>query len=236
MQQILRIGRDLGQVGRAKKPEPRVANQRARHRKALPQSHPQDRTGLTKQIPVHLKRRQGRTSCRHRSTGEVTGDRHQYDAASDQLSVAFAGHHHASGDGAGEDGQKGAHLHQRVAADQFVVLKQLRQHRVFDRPEQRGLSPHAEQHGQQQRQVAQQQTGRTAEHDEDLASFDRPDQPLLGVLLTQLAAQRREQKERQDEQQRAQIDQQTGVGVRADLVEDRQNQRLLEQVVVESAR
>src|SRR5690606_31810453 len=44
-----------------------------------------------------------------------------------------------------------------------------------------------------------------------------------------------EQEERQDEQHGAQVDQQAGVGARAEPKENRQDQRLLEDVVVEGA-
>ena len=43
------------------------------------------------------------------------------------------GHQHAGADGAGQDRQEGAHLHQRVAADQFVLVQVLGQDRILHR-------------------------------------------------------------------------------------------------------
>ncbi len=57
---------------------------------------------------------------------------------------------------AGEDRQEGAHLHQAVAADQFILTQRLRQDRVLHRPEQRRMRAHGEQRHQHQRQVIEQ--------------------------------------------------------------------------------
>ncbi len=111
----------------------------------------------------------------------------------------------------------------------------MRQDRILDRAEQRRLGPHAEQHHEQQRQVAQQHAQRTGQHDEDLGELDPADQRGLLEALAQLSAQSGKEKERQDEQQRAEVDQQTLVGGRAELEQNRQDQRLLEHVVVERA-
>ncbi|MFU2105267.1 hypothetical protein ACM6L2_19070, partial [Paenibacillus larvae] len=51
--------------------------------------------------------------------------------------------------------------------------------------------------------------------------------------FTQLPAQRGKEKERQNEQQSAEIDQQALVGGRTELEQNRQDQGLLEHVVVE---
>src|SRR5690606_10097353 len=66
------------------------------------------------------------------------------------------------------------------------------------------------------------------------------DQAILGELLAELPGERREQKERQNEQQRAEVDQQIlvhrdtekAVG-QGQLEQDRQDHRLLIYVVVE---
>ncbi len=61
-------------------------------------------------------------------------------------------------------------------------------------------------------------------HDDNLAELDDPDQLVLGVLLAELPGQRREQKERQDEQQGAQIDVDRAIPVDAQLVKDGKDQ------------
>ncbi|GAB0077343.1 hypothetical protein TOC8171_27460 [Pseudomonas syringae] len=70
-------------------------------------------------------------------------------------------------------------------------------------------------------------------HDDDLCELDNADQLVLGVLLAELPGQRREQKERQNEQQSAQIDVDRAITIDAQLVKDRKNQRLLEDIVIE---
>ena len=54
-------------------------------------------------------------------------------------------HQHAAADGAGQDGQEGAHLDQRVALDQLIARHQLRQDAVLHGPEKRRVHAHQEQ-------------------------------------------------------------------------------------------
>src|SRR5690606_13338304 len=65
--------------------------------------------------------------------------------------------------------------------------------------------------------------------------LDRTDQRVLGELLAKLATECREQEERQDEQQRTEVDQQIAVGTDAELEQNGEDQRLLEDVVIECA-
>ena len=51
------------------------------------------------------------------------------------MGIAVAGHHHPGANGAGQDGQEGAHFHQGIAADQLLFLEVLRQDRVLHRAE-----------------------------------------------------------------------------------------------------
>ncbi len=140
--------------------------------------------------------------------------------------------------------RKSAHLHQRVAAHQLLLAQRRRQDRVLHRAEQRRVGAHGEQRQQHQRQALQQEAGGTDRHDHDLGQLDQADQRVLGELLAELAAERGEQEERQDEQHRAQIDQQIAVGevdpgllvhLETELEQDGEDQRLLEQIVVERA-
>jgi len=70
-------------------------------------------------------------------------------------------------------------------------------------------------------------------HDRDLPQFDQADQRVLGELLAKLPGQGGKQEERQDEQQGTEVDPDRPVTLDAQLVENGQDQRLLEDVVVE---
>ncbi|MNC08207.1 hypothetical protein D3C75_557870 [compost metagenome] len=234
MQPVLGVGRDLREVDGTDEPEPRVADDRARHRRRLPQAHAQDRPRLPEDVPVQRHLRRSGSGPRDPAAGQVTEHGGADHATSHHGGIAVSRHHHPGADGAGEDGQEGTGFHQPVAADQFFLAQGLRQDRVLHRAEQRRVSPHAEQRHQHQRQVVGDEAERAYRHDRDLGQLDGPDQRILGELLAKLPAQRRKQEERQDEQQGAQVDPDRTVTVaQAELEQDRQDQRLLEQVVVE---
>jgi phosphatidylglycerophosphate synthase len=76
----------------------------------------------------------------------------------------------------------------------------LRQDRVFDRAEEGRMNAHRAQRGEQQRDVVQQQPGRAEDHDQDLGGLHDPDDARLVVSVGELAGERREQEEWQDEQ------------------------------------
>ena len=84
----------------------------------------------------------------------------------------------------------------------------LRQDRILNRAEQRRLGAHGKQHGKHQRQIADDHTNSTQQHDDNFGELDLADQRILGEFLTKLPTQSREQKERQDKQQGTEIDQQ----------------------------
>ncbi len=86
------------------------------------------------------------------------------------------------------------------------------------------MRAHGEQRSQHQLQMIEQKACRAHRHDDDLAELDDPDQLVLGVFLAELPGQRREQKERQDEQQGAQIDVDRAIPVDAQLVKDGKDQ------------
>ncbi len=143
------------------------------------------------------------------------------------------GHHDPSTDGPGQDRQEGTHFHQAVAAHQFLFAQGLGQDRIFHRAEQRRMGAHGEQRHQHQGQVVEQEAGGPDRHDGDFPQLDQPDQRVLGELLAKLPGQGRKQEERQDEQQGAEVDPDTAITVDAQLVEDGEDQRLLEDIVVE---
>ena len=142
-------------------------------------------------------------------------------------------HHDASADGPGQNRQEGAHFHQAVATHQFVFMQGLGQDRVLHRPEQRRVRAHGEQRQQHQRQVIEQEAHRAHRHDGDFPELDQANQRILGEFLAELPGQRREQEKRQDEQQRTQVDPDRTVTFDRQLVQDGEDQRLLEDVVVE---
>lgn len=86
------------------------------------------------------------------------------------------------------------------------------------------MRAHSEQRRQHQFQVIEQKACRTDRHDDDLAELDDPDQRVLGVFLTELPGQRREQKERQDEQQGTQIDVDRAIAIDAQFIKDGEDQ------------
>ncbi|MNJ43042.1 hypothetical protein D3C77_380300 [compost metagenome] len=112
-------------------------------------------------------------------------------------------------------------------------MQSLGQDRVLDRAEQRRMGAHGKQCQQHQRQVVAQKADGADGHDADFGQLDQADQRILGVLLTELSGQCGKQEERQNEQQGAEVDPDRAVTVDGQLVENRQDQRLLEQVVVE---
>ncbi len=84
--------------------------------------------------------------------------------------------------------------------------------------------------------LASMMPGAAEDHDPDLGELDDADQPRLVVIVGELARQRREQEEGQDEQalrDRAELE--LLRRVRIELVGDEQHHRLLEQAVVERA-
>ncbi len=96
------------------------------------------------------------------------------------------------------------------------------------------MGTHAEQGHQHEGQVIGRKPQRADRHDADLRQLDHTNERVLGKFLPELSTQRRKKKERQDEQQGTQIDPDGSVTVpKAQLEQDGQDQRLLEQVVVE---
>ena len=232
---FLGVGRDLRQVDRPDEPEPRVADNRARHRRRLAQTEFQRRPGLAEDVPVQAHFR-GRCRCaRNAAAGQITQHGNADDRCGDHRRVVLGRHHDPGADGAGENCQKRAHFHQTVAADQFVIAQSLRQDRILHRAEQRRVCAHGEQRHQHQRQMIEEKADRSYGHDGDFREFDQTDQRVLGEFFPELPGQRREQEKRQDKQQRAQIDPDRAVTLDGQPIEDGEDQRLFKYVVVKRA-
>ena len=143
---------------------------------------------------------------------------------------------HAGQDRPAEDGEIGAGFDQAGAAEHFILLQVLRQDRIFDRPEEGRVHAHREHRDEHQRDAGEQQTGAADEHDHDLGRLDDADQPRLVTDVGELASQRRQKEEGEDEQRLgngAELRFARRIGI--ELVGDEQDDALLEQAVVERA-
>jgi len=149
--------------------------------------------------------------------------------------TAGQGEDQATDDHAGEDGHRGAHLHQPVAAGQFLRLQYRRQYRVLHRPEQGGLQPGAEQRDQQQRHVLGEEAGCGERHDHDLHGGGDHDQPRFLQLVGDLPGQCGEQEIRKDEDGRCQVGVQRAFFVGDAEVEQQADDGLAVHVVIERA-
>ncbi len=218
-------------------PEPGHAEDRQEHR-AVAARELEIAPRLRDRIPVDAQVRRGRRRGRHAARREISGHRDaDHGDRHPERRAAVGGDQHAAGDGADEDRERRARLHQRIAADQLVRVQRLRQDGVLHRAEQRRVQPHQEQRDQQQRQAAQHESGRAERHDGDLEQLDEADQPRLVVLVGELAGGGREQEERQHEQRAGEVHHHVGRhrGERGAVERDQQHQGVLEDVVVQRA-
>lgn len=86
-----------------------------------------------------------------------------------------------------QDRQERAHLHQTVAAHQFIVVQAWGMIEYFTGPNSAECA-HGEQRQQHQFQVIEQKAGRADGHDRNLANLDRADQRILVEFLANLPA------------------------------------------------
>src|SRR5262249_45431601 len=103
---------------------------------------------------------------------------------------------------------------------------------VLDRPEQRSDDAKEEQRDEQQRHRMQAEADNGDEGNADLAEFESPRHHRLVVAIGELAAQRREEEVRRNENRGGKRDQRLGVGA-ADMEQNEKDQRVLEEVVAE---
>ena len=192
--------------------------------------------GFGDRVPVDAQIGVGGGGGRNGAACEIAQDGDADHRRGHQAGAAAAGQQ-AAGKRADQYGDEGAGFHQRVAADQFLLLQVLGQDGIFHRPEQGRVGSHQEQGGEQQRQAVAGETEGGDQHDADLEQLDEADQARLLELVGQLAGGGREQEERQDEEAGAQVHQKLGVGARhgAGTIGEQDHQRILEDVVVERA-
>ena len=146
-------------------------------------------------------------------------------------------HQHCTENFAGQDADKRAHFGHAVTADQFFLFQVLRQISIFDGAEQRGMDAHAHHCSDQQPQVMGHPADAGDHHDGHFQPLHAPRQARLVELVGQLAGGSRKQHIGKDEQAGDQVGhQRRRQGGPAESIEsDDNDQRSLEQVVVESA-
>ena len=192
--------RELGQEGGAEEPHPRDAEERAEDDEvAVGELQVAPRLG--DRVPVDDQRRVGRRRRRHRLRRQPAEDG-DADAGVGDVLRADPGHgdEQAAGEVAEQDGDEGAHLDHAVAAGELALAEVLRQVGELDRAEQRRVQAHQEDAGEQERHVGANEAPGGERHDRDLEPLDEADQARLVELVGELAARRREQQERQDEE------------------------------------
>ena len=138
-----------------------------------------------------------------------------------------------AGDGAEQDRDEGRALDQRVAGRQFRALQVIGQDAVFDRAEQRRDHAEQEQRDEQDQHAECRRKPTTAsEGDADLDELQPLGHPGLVEAVGDLAAERRQEEERRDEDRSGQRDQH--LRMRAlQLVQQQEDQRVLQEIVAE---
>src|SRR5690242_16676428 len=98
------------------------------------------------------------------------------------------------------------------------------------------MDAHRRNRDEHHRYIGENDSGPSDEHDPDLGSLDDPDQSSLVVIVGQLSRQRGEEEEGEDEERLGDgAELELLMGVRIELVSDEQDDRLLEQAVIEGA-
>ncbi len=143
----------------------------------------------------------------------------------------------AAKQGAKQDGDEGAHLHQPVAAHQLGLVQVLRQVGELDRAEQRRVQPHQEGTRVEQGRAVYGKARQAQQHDGDFQRLHQPDQAGFLDLVGDLAAGGREQHERRNKDGRDQERRALGVNAveQGRMVGDKGGEGDLEQVVVHGA-
>ena len=141
----------------------------------------------------------------------------------------------AAHDEAAEDGQKGRALDQSVACGQFVGFQMIGQDAVFDRAEQGRDDAEAEEGGVEQGQGAEPEA-RGGDHlHADFGELQPPRDHRLVMGIRDLAAQRRQEQGRGDEDPHRQSDQRTR-RLLAQPEEDEHGQHLAHEIVVKGGK
>ena len=219
----------------AKKPEPGNAEHGIEHDTILAHEAEHAR-GLAENVPVELEiGRRGR--CRGDFAADpitCNGDADHQDGRRRRPALAKC-HQGAAGNHAEQDRQRRTHFNQAIAADQLLARERLRQDRVLDRAEYRGMQTHQEQHAEQQPDVVRMEGVGGQRHRADLEQLHVTDQAGLLVLLGQLSGTCRKQEKRKDEQGRCDVGIEAHILVtQAQVKGNQHDHRLAKSVVVES--
>jgi hypothetical protein len=237
MQVIPGVQRKLRQHQRAVEPEPRIAEHRQEHRAVLTRKRQiAHRLGDEVAADGEMRGRRRRIGDAQAGRQAEHGDGQCAESHHVQAGLAMTGQQRAE-HFAEQDADESAHFDYAIAADQFFRLQVLRQVSVFDRAEHGRVHAHADHGGDQEPERVAQPAGRGHAHDRDLEQLDPARQAALLDLVGNLAGGCREHDIRQDEQARNDLVQQRGrdLGPGPGIEGDRNQQRILEQVVVESA-
>jgi len=166
------------QEDRAEEPQPRDADDRVEHRGVAVRDL-QVGPGLGERVPVDRQPGVGSRRTRHqlRRDPAEQGDG-QHDRRHGQRAVlAEPADQQPGADGAEQDRDEGAHLHQAVAAGQLVRVEVLRQVGELDRAEHGRLQPEQEDGQVDERRRLQRQAGAADQRHRDLGVLDAADEP-----------------------------------------------------------
>ncbi len=138
----------------------------------------------------------------------------------------------AADDGAEQDGDEGRAFDQRIAGGKFRAGEVVGQDAVFDRTEQRGDDAEQEQGDEQQRHRMQAEAEDGDDGDADLRELEPLRHHRLVVAVGELAAERGKEEVGRDEDRGGERDQRVCVRA-ADMKQNQENQRVLEEIVAE---
>src|SRR5690606_24606061 len=226
---------ELGEVGGAQKPEP-GNGQYTQQDIAVLSGNGHQFPGFLKWSKTDFQLGSGRFRFRDFQGRYQPDDSHQRHRNRHHWPGQRGFHQHAGHQSAQQNGDKGAHFNQRVAADQFRTVQSLGQNGVFHRAEKCGLHTGHEQQQQQYLMPAKPQANGGNPHDQHFRKLDPADHGGFFVAVGDLAGDGGEQEKGQDEQHGRQVDHHTGRQTKhtAGVVGNQQQQRVLEQVVVKS--
>ena len=146
--------------------------------------------------------------------------------------MAGAGDEQATGNGADQDRHEGSALHQRVAGGEFADRELVRQHRVFHRAEQGGDDAEQAEGYEQQRNRMQEEAAGGEGGGENLGELQPSCDDRFDVFVGKLAAEAGQDEKRKDEDGARDRHQRIAVA-RYGAVEQDDDERVLEDVIVE---
>ena len=141
-------------------------------------------------------------------------------------------HGEAAGDRAGENGEEGRAFDQRISGGKLLPRQVVRENAVFDRSEQRAGHAEQGQRGQERRYILEIEARRREAGDADFRDAEPAGDDRLVEFVGHLAGDAGEQEEGRDENGARERHERGALGS-ADLREDQQHQRVLEEIIVE---